>query len=244
MNSHLATPQVVNWDTHFKQVSARTRPVATFGANFGVSFLGVSTEKTIADLRQLIKAKDDEIAQMEAHLKTVKTVDPDWTKDWNNLKARYSAARDAAQHAIDSGTGGFLGTGINRFFEGFTTAKQYIDNILKALKQAYPDLTVSKGDIQDLYNRMPFEMRTAPQPGSPPSSQVYRGLDTAAKYAPDPVKGSVAMLDPNLVPKTKDEPSYKKAADKLVSAGDWITKNLFLVAVIGGSVAIVSLSRK
>jgi hypothetical protein len=232
----------MNWDNHFKKVSSRQAGVATFGADFG-SFLGMSTEKTIADLRQLIKAKDDEIAQIEAHAK-VSSPSADWTKDWQNLKARYSAARDAAQHAIDSGTGGFLGTGINRFFEGFTTAKQYIDNILKALKQSYPDLHVSKGDIQDLYSRMPFEMKPAPQPGTPPSSQAYIALDTGAKYAPEPVKAAVSVLDPYLVPKTADQPSYKKAQDKMTTMSSWITNNLALVAVIGGAVAVVTLSRK
>jgi hypothetical protein len=228
----------MDWETHFKRVSRVQRTPATFG-----SFLGMSTEKTIADLRALIRAKDDEMAQIEDNIRG-KKVDPDFLRDWTNLKTRYRAARDAAQHALDTGTGGFLGQGIDRFFEGFTSAKQYYDAILKTLKQSYPDLTVTKGDAQDLYNRMPFAMRPLPQPGTPPSSQVYQALDAAARNAPDPVKGAVSYLDPAIVPRTADAPTYKKAEDKLATGANWITKNLALVAVIAGGIAVVSLSRK
>jgi hypothetical protein len=233
---------MMDWNTHFKKVSGKAKRPATFGAEFG-SFLGMSTEKTIADLRALIRAKDDEMAQIEANIQG-KKVDPEWMRDFQNLRSRYRTARDAAQHALDTAAGGFLGQGIDRFFEGFTSAKQYYDAILKALKQAYPDLTVTKGDAQDLYNRMPFAMRPLPQPGTPPSSQLYQALDTAGKYAPDPVKGALSYLDPALVPKTADAPSYKKAEDKLAAGANWLTKNLTLVAIIAGGVAIVSLSRK
>jgi len=228
----------MDWETHFKRVTRVRSTPATFG-----SFLGMSTEKTIADLRALIRAKDDEMAQIEDNIRG-KKVDPDFLRDWTNLKTRYRAARDAAQHALDTGTGGFLGQGIDRFFEGFTSAKQYYDAILKTLKQSYPDLTVTKGDAQDLYNRMPFAMRPLPQPGTPPSSQVYQALDAAARNAPDPVKGAVSYLDPPLVPRTADAPTYKKAEDKLAAGANWITKNLALVAVIAGGIAIVSLNRK
>ena len=227
-----------NWETHFQEINRRHRHPATFG-----SFLGMSTEKTIADLRALIKAKDDEMAQIETNVQG-KKVDPDWMRDWQNLKTRYRAARDAAQHALDTGTGGFLGQGIDRFFEGFTSAKQYYDAILKTLQQSYPDLRVTKGDAQDLFNRMPFAMRPLPQSAAPPSSQVYQALDAAARNAPDPVKGAVSYLDPALVPRTADAPSYKKAEDKLAAGANWITKNLALVAIIAGGVAIVSLRRK
>jgi hypothetical protein len=229
-----------NWERHFQEVSRRHRQPATFG-----SFLGMSTEKTIADLRFLIKAKDDQMAQLENYVRGKSGIDPDWTKDYNNLKARYRSARDAAQHALDSGlSSGFLGKPIDRFFEGFTTAEHYYDAILKSLMQSYPDLHVTKGDAQDVFNRMPFAMRAPPQPGTLPSSQVYQTLDTAAKYAPDPVKAAVAYLDPPLVPKTADAPTYKKAEDKLAAGANWITKNLTLVAIIAGGIAIVSLNRK
>jgi len=228
----------MNWQEHFKTISLRKQP-ATFG-----SFLGMSTEKTIADLRFLIKAKDDQMAQLENYVRGKSGIDPDWTKDYNNLKARYRSARDAAQHALDTGTGGFLGQGIDRFFEGFTSAKQYYDAILKSLMQSYPDLHVNKGDAQDVFNRMPFAMRAPPQPGTSPSSQVYQALDTAARNAPDPVKGAVSYLDPPLVPKTADAPSYKKAEDKLAAGANWLSQNLMLVAVITGGVAVVSLTRK
>jgi hypothetical protein len=228
----------MNWNSHFQEVNRRYRQPATFG-----SFLGMSTEKTIVDLRALIRAKDDEMAQIESNLQG-KKVDPDFLRDWVNLKSRYRAARDAAQHALDTGTGGFLGQGIDRFFEGFTSAKQYYDAILRTLQQSYPDLRVSKGDAQDLYNRMPFAMRPLPQPGTPPSSQVYQALDAAARNAPDPVKGTLSYLDPPLVPKTADAPTYKKAEDKLAAGANWITKNLTLVAIIAGGIAVVSLSRK
>jgi hypothetical protein len=235
----------MNWDEHFKRVSlAHQRGNATFGADDGSrSFLGMSTEKTISDLRGLIRAKDDEFAQLESFVRG-KKVDPDWQRDFNNLKARYKAARDAAQHALDSGTGGFLGQGIDRFFEGFTSAKQYYDAILKSLKQAYPSLTVSKGDAADVFARMPFAAKPLPQPGTPPSSQLYVALDAAARNAPDVVKGAVSYLDPSLVPQTADAPSYKKAENKLAAATNWLSSNLTLVAVIAGAVAVVSLNRK
>jgi hypothetical protein len=231
----------MNWDEHFRNVTRRTLQPATFG-----SFLGVASEKTIADLRQLIKAKDDELAQIEKHIQsTPGIIDPDFVKDWANLKARYRAVRDPAQLAIDKGTGGFLGSGINRFMEGFTTAKQYYDAILKSLQQSYPDLRVTKGDAQDIFNRLPFAIKSLPQPGNPPSSQLYQGLDATAKYAvPDPVKAAVAWTTPNLVPQTTDKPSYDKAEDKIKDMGSWLTKNLTLVAVGLGATAVVVIAAK
>jgi hypothetical protein len=231
----------MNWDDHFKNVTKRAQSPADFG-----SFLGVSSEKTIADLRKLIQAKDDELAQIEKHIQsTPGIVDPDFVKDWSNLKARYRAVRDPAQTAIDKGTGGFLGSGINRFMEGFTTAKQYYDAILKSLQQAYPALTITKGDAQDIFNRMPFAIKPLPQPGNPPSSQIYQAVDATAKYAvPDPVKAAVSWAAPNLVPQTADKPSYKAAEDKIKEAGSWLTMNLGIVAAGLGAAAIVVIAAK
>jgi len=214
----------------------RDRAPAQFG-----SFLGMSTEKTIADLRQLIKAKDDELAQIEKHLRdTPGKVDPDWLSDWKALKDRYAKVRDAAQKAMGQ-SGGFLGPA-DRFFEGFTSAKQYYDALLKALQQSYPDLHVTKGDLQDLFNRMPFAIAALPQPGNPPSSQVYQAVDMATKFAvPTPAKAVVQTVFPNLVPQTVDAPSYRQAAEGI---GTGISHSLMFLSLVVGGVAVAAIAIK
>jgi hypothetical protein len=235
----------MNWDHHFRTVS-RVQKFKKAPADFGVSFLGIGTEKTIADLRKLILAKDDEFKQIADHMHDVVkkggTVDPDWMKDWTDLNKRYHTIRDKAQRELEKGTGGILGAPVDKFFEGFTTAKTYYDGILKSIQASYPDLHISKGDLQDLFNRMPFAIKALPQPGNPPSSQLYQGLDATATYAPDPVKAALSYIAPPLVPKTADEPTYKKAEDKMASLADFLSKNLLLVGVVVGGVALISVS--
>jgi hypothetical protein len=177
----------MNWDNHFRQVSKRAKKPATFSggdhSEFG-SFLGMGTEKTIADLRELMRVKDNDLLQIEASLQG-KKVDPELLKDWNNLKARYRVARDAAQFALDKGTGGFLGTWLDEKFEHFTTAAQYYDAILKSLAQSYPDsVHVSKGDVQDILNRMATQSVSLKLPAAPAGPIVAPPIFSAKRDLP------------------------------------------------------------
>jgi hypothetical protein len=228
----------MNWDHHFRTVS-RVQKFKKAPADFGVSFLGIGTEKTIADLRKLILAKDDEFKQIADHMHDVVkkggTVDPDWMRDWTDINKRYHTIRDKAQRELEKGTGGFLGSSVDKFFEGFTTAKTYYDGILKSIQASYPDLHITKGDLQDLFNRMPFAIKALPQPGNLPSSQLYQGLDAVATAMPAPIKGIVDVIAPNYVPKTADEGSYHKAGDDAKKATNTV---LWVVAGIAGLAAV------
>lgn len=214
----------MKWDEGFRAYSSIVSPRTPGGrrrepAAFG-GFLGLGSEKTITDLKRLIEAKDQEFAQIEGNyqdkIRTGVKVDTDWLKDYSNLKARYQTAKDDAQKAMKS-SGGFLPSAsfTALFAEGLTNAQKYYDALLKALQQTYPEMRTSKGDLQDIFNRMPFAMQPLPQHSATPSSQVYQATDTFAQYTPDPVKGVVATLTPGLVPKTIDKPNYENAANKL-----------------------------
>jgi hypothetical protein len=193
----------MDWETRFRQVSKRAKRPASFSggdhSEFG-SFLGIATEKTIADLRELMRVKDNDLAQIEASIQG-KKLDPDLLKDWNNLKARYRAARDAAQFALDKGTGGFLGSWADEKFEHFTTAAQYYDAILKSLAQSYPDTVhVTKGDLQDVMNRLAtasvsLKVPTAPAAPivAPPIFSAKRDLPSASSLKTPLVIGAAVL---------------------------------------------------
>jgi hypothetical protein len=238
----------MNWDDHFKKVSRRaTQPPADFG------ILGLASEKTTSDLRDLIAAKDDVFAQIEQHTQGVK-VDPEWMRDWQNLKARYKVAHDAAtaflspvHDAQDIATGlvlgpvGMVGATLKKAQDilGFKNAAPYYDGVLKAIQQSYPELHTSKGDLQDLYNRMPFALKPIPQPTVKGSDVLYQATDSAAQGMPTGVKGWVALTAPGLVPKTKDEQTYKDAKKNLI----WGLSATSIALVAGGILVLTVVSK-
>jgi hypothetical protein len=237
----------MNWDDHFRKVTKRAQQPADFG------ILGLASEKTTSDLRDLLSAKDNVFAQIEQHIQGT-NIDSDWMRDWQNLKARYKVARDAAttflspiHDAQDIATGlalgpvGVLGAYVKKAQDvlGFKNAAPYYDGVLKAIQQSYPELRTSKGDLQDMYNRMPFAMKPVPQPTAKGSDVLYRSTDNAAQAMPDAVKGAVALATPGLVPKTKDEQTYKDDKKKLLwglSAGT--------VALVAGGVVVLAIASK
>jgi hypothetical protein len=238
----------MNWDDHFKRVTHRaTQPPADFG------ILGLASEKTTSDLRDLLAAKDDVFAQIEKHIQG-SPIDPDWMRDWQNLKARYKIAHDAASaflsplhDATDVATGlalgpvGMVAATIKKAQDvlGFKDAAPYYNAVLKALQQSYPELHTSKGDLQDLYNRMPFAMKPIPQPTVKGSDVLYQSLDQTSQAMPDGVKGWVALTTPGLVPKTKDEHTYKEAKKNLMWGLSTTT-----IALCAGGILVLAVAAK
>ena len=185
----------MDWATHFRKISA--------SADFG-SILG---QQSVADLKDLIAAQDNSIAQLQKHFDETPAEniaqDTDLLSDWNALKARYTAARGDAQAIIDLNV-------VSVIPDSATPAQSNYDEVLKALKQSYPTLSVTKGDLQDIFNRFPFDMSPLPQPvASDVDLNTFKVLDSTTRSMPSFVKTAIATLTPGLVPKTVDQSSYK-----------------------------------
>jgi hypothetical protein len=117
------------------------RPDALVG-----TFLG---QPTVSELSDLLKAKDYEIGRIWQSYSAMKdawwgrdqAAMSDWVSDWNGLNARYDKAKSIAKWTIWMTT-----------VPSITPCPNEWQAILQAVKQ---DKTkISKGDLQDLYNRL------------------------------------------------------------------------------------------
>jgi hypothetical protein len=136
---------VTDWEAHFKKVSQR--PTVTFGSLMGM--------QTVAELKDLLVAKDNEIAQFEANFAAHPSHDSDLIQDWNNLKDRYAKARAFAQEIIN----------VNQYEitpASMSPAQAQWDAVIHSLQQDKTKIT--KGDLQDIYNRNSFAETHVPQP--------------------------------------------------------------------------------
>lgn len=199
-----------NWSEHFKRISLESE--------FG-TFLG---QQTVAELEDLITAHDNSFQQLDHYFSTTPTSDSDLLNDYAALKARYAAARADAEIVITANNFVFIPASA-------TPAQSQYDEILKALKQSYPDLIVEKGDLQDIVNRSGINMQALPQPKATDIDQkTYVAANAAAQAMPSPVKTLIATVAPGLVPKTADQKSYRSLADMPL----W-EKGLIGVAIAG-----------
>jgi hypothetical protein len=202
----------VDWNTHFRRISATSH----FGSIMG--------QQSIADLKDLITAQDNSIAQLQQHFDQTSDVDPDLMNDWNNLKIRYNAAKGDAESVINVNI-------LSVIPDAATPAQTQYDEILKALKQNYPTLTVTKGDLQDIFSRFPFDMSPLPQPTATDYDLTsYQALDTTTRSMPSFIKTAIATVAPGLVPKTSDQSSYKPLSTT--------TEILIAIGIIAGIVLV------
>ena len=143
-------------------------------------------QQTVAELRDLLAAKDYTVRQIEQAYKDFASTwekrdasaFTDWTADWHTFRRRYDAARASAQHAID-------GAKLNPLSDSLLPADAEYQGVLHALKQV--DGTITRGDLQDLYNRITAAGKTpdvsqTPQPKAPDEDlRAYKAADTAVK---------------------------------------------------------------
>jgi hypothetical protein len=141
---------------------------------------------TVAELKDLLAAKDYTIGQLDrAYADFAPTwvardsaAFTDWTSDWNAFHKRYDTARTAAQRAIDFAK-------LNVAPESLLVAEDEYGAVLKALKQI--DGTITKGDLQDLYDRIAGAGKTpdlsrTPQPAATDMDlRAYSAADRTLK---------------------------------------------------------------
>jgi len=131
---------------------------------------------TIAELRDLLVAKDQEI---DAMLNAYNAFAPSWhgsdaddfANDWHALQSRYASARTAASSAIANASS-FIPDNMN-------PADSEYRAVIGAL--IAHEGTVSKGDLQDLYNRL--------------SAAQKKPVEAPGFHVAQPTKGTDADLN-------------------------------------------------
>lgn len=102
---------------------------------------------TVAELIDLLSAKDYEIEQIQKAIDSRKgaAVDATFAADWKALQDRYNAAKTVANAAIAIAK---VTPGPNSLI----VADSEYQGVLKAVKQ--DPSTITKGDLQDIHNRL------------------------------------------------------------------------------------------
>jgi hypothetical protein len=155
---------------------------------------------TVAELKDLVANKDCVIAQLEKAYSAIVSnwasndiaAQSDWFADWNSFMVRYGSARKTAEAAF---TAAHLTTTPNDMIE----AQGPWDAILRALKQV--DGTVSKGDLQDLDNRLQaaggnpdYSMCPQPTVNTDVDLNLYKQADTVVKVVTPAVGAAKAAI--------------------------------------------------
>lgn len=109
----------------------------------------------VAELKDLVSAKDFVIAKTEAFRATVAAPDASWDADWAAFKARYAKAHASAMVkilAFDSAFTQAMSLGQAGVRSSVVPCEDEYQGILTALTRIAGSL--SKGDYQELYNRI------------------------------------------------------------------------------------------
>lgn len=143
------------------------------------------------ELRDWLAAMDYQVAQIAkayaAFAPTWKAQNAqalaDWTHDWNEFQSRYGVAHALARMAIVKAT-------LTPVPDSLIPVEDEWQRVHNALTQS-PG-TISKGDLQDLYNRLaaargtPIDMPKTPQPTAADADlHVFKAADAVAKGAED-----------------------------------------------------------
>lgn len=150
--------------------------------------MAILGQPTVQDLKDLLAAKDYTIAQVGAAYNSFAAkwaakdvaAQAQWFGDWSSLLARYGAAKSKAQGAIDAETN--VATALIPDSTKVVPQSTW-DGVLKALKQTYPDSTITPGDLDDLNNRLTAAGKTPnfsemPQPAPDADLQIIKAADT------------------------------------------------------------------
>lgn len=201
-----------NWEHRFKGMSRR----------HNVDFGTVLGKHTVAELKDLVDAKDYTLKQIESLFKQAPVNDKrlgDWITDWGKLRSRYNAARLKANDAI---------TGFHILPDSASPAEDEYNAIIMALQPAYP--SESKGDLQDLYRRivdmgLKPDLSETPQPKAiDPDLNVVKASDVMTGVLGGALQGAQSAVH-QFVPQT----DYKKLA---LYVGGAVVLGLFVVPKI------------
>jgi hypothetical protein len=151
---------------------------------FGKTITG---DWSLAELQDLLLAKDDEIKAIQdafnstpSNMWSSPSDYNDWRADWAALQARYWKAKSNALTAIVAGTKGFI-TDLT-----IQSGQTEYDAVLRALKK--DPSTVTKGDSQDLFNRLNNVKIVPPMTISQPSAYSDASQNLSDALAPfDPL---------------------------------------------------------
>jgi hypothetical protein len=200
-----------NWNTHFRNLSRTTSGQAEFGTVGGLY--------TIAELKDLLNAKDSDMANLSTmanqFFATWQKQNPNaanaWHNDWQALIGRYASAKSSAQTIASS----------NYFLpDNMTPADGPYRDVLTALNPAWQTNGSAPGSLSDLSQRIALAgastagLAPTPQPGqkSDVDLNTFNKVNQATPYIPAAVKAAVGALAPNIVPTDKSKPEFDPAS--------------------------------
>jgi hypothetical protein len=197
-----------NWNTHFRNLSRATSGQAEFGTVGGLY--------TIAELKDLLNAKDSDMANLSTmanqFFATWQKQNPNaanaWHNDWQALIARYASAKSSAQTQITISTS-FLP-------DSMVPADGTYRDVLTALNPAWQTNGSAPGSLSDLTQRISLAgastvgLASTPQPkgSSDVDLNAFNKVNQATPYIPAAVKAAVGALAPNVVPTDKTQSQF------------------------------------
>jgi len=146
-------PDYFDWGEHFRRMNH---------PQFGT----IAGRWTIAELRELIANKQYVMDTLEKTFKNYMSSYPgdfgDWESDWQALKDRWNSALTYANIRLAAAK-------IVPLPDNDIPAQDAYESLLKAIQQKYPEHTTTKGDLDDLNNRLmamgaKVDLSKAPQP--------------------------------------------------------------------------------
>jgi hypothetical protein len=180
-------------------------------------------KRTIAELKDLLAAKDYTIAQVQKDYEGIRA---DWDKrdhdaaskwlaQWTLFRARYAKARAVAQKAIDGASGMFS------VRDTLNPAEDEYVGVLNALTAPGSEGSFKDTDAQGLYNRLvaakgspvPLGNMPQPKPSSDADLAVHGAADTLIK------QGEKAVAD-----------AKKSDTAKWIAGGAAVAAALYIVS--------------
>lgn len=163
----------------------------------GVAIPGFVGDHSVAELRELLAAKDYEQDQIEIAVQKLGDAlhqDPTWQAEWSALQKSYQAARKVAAARIAA-------TSIVP--ANYDPAETEFQGILRSLTLNPGHYT--RGDIEDLYIRLraiggTVDESHVPQPSASADSEMvaFKKLDAAAKAIEDAARKAKEAATPEL----------------------------------------------
>lgn len=160
--------QPFNWETHFRAVSKAAKARKALAVEFGT----VNGQYTIAELIDLLAAKDEEIKRIDDAFTAFAPTYPGdfgaWQTAWTTLKSNYNNAKSSAQNQITAAK-------LNVVPNNMIVADQAYKDVLTSLNPSWQQNTAAPNSLSDLQNqltKMGATVDNSPLPQPTPGSDV------------------------------------------------------------------------
>jgi len=207
---------VNRWDAHFQALS-RSKTTADFGTVFG--------KYTVAELQDLVNAKDDEMANLAKYAASASS---GWKSDFQQLQSDYAVARKSAQATLDAAKRSIFADNLNDSGDAPYRA------LMGAFNPRWQQNDASTNRPLQLLQRLNTEgVQVAPytvrQPRETSDAYQYMARKPLQYFVADPVRQAAHHVDSGIA---AAEEGAKKAFE-------WSKPVLIAAAVVAGVLGFV-----